>query len=266
MNRLANIRIVLVRPIYGGNLGAVCRAMKNMGITDLALVSPEPTLNFNDAQTYAMHAVDVLDNRKQFDTVAAAVADCGLVAGTTARSGLYRSHAKEPRDWAPLLVEAAASGKIAVVFGAEDSGLTNEELAICTQVVRIPTSNLYSSINLSQAVMILCYELFLADAKYALPQERHPEAPSVMRERMFDLWRDMLRDIQFFKDDDMEEHLMMGIRRIFSRGKLSEADVNILMGIAKQAMWTAAKNQVGRGVPAAPGSIDERRSGTNRPT
>ena len=243
MNRLANIRVVLVRPIYGGNVGAVCRAMKNMGVTDLALVSPNPEMNFNDAQTYAMHAGDVLDDRKLFDTVAAAVADCGLVAGTTARSGLYRSHAKEPREWAPTLIDAASSGKIAIVFGAEDSGLSNEELAICTQVVRIPTSNLYPSINLAQAVMITCYEMFLADAKYALPQERHPEAPSVMRERMFDLWREMLRDIQFFKDSDMEEHLMMGIRRIFSRGKLSEADVNILMGIAKQAMWVAAKKK-----------------------
>ena len=166
MNALRNIRIVLVRPMYGGNLGSVCRAMKNMDIGQLAIVQPRDTMNFSEAQQMSMHAQDVLDARQQFDSLAAAVADCTRVYGTTVRKGLYRSHCKSPREWAPDLVAEADGGPVALVFGPEDSGLANEELAMCTNLIKIPSSTWYPSINLAQAVMICCYELYVASGEF----------------------------------------------------------------------------------------------------
>ncbi len=240
MASLKNIRVVLVRPLYGGNLGSICRAMKNMAITDLAVVAPSPDMNFAEAHTMAVHATDILDRRRQFDTLAEAVADCALVAGTTARKGLYRNHARTPREWAPALLDSARANKVAIVFGTEDDGLSNEELAICTHVIRIPSSPRYASLNLSQAVLLCCYELYVASGQYEPPQEAHPEASVVMRERMMDMWREMLREIGFF-DQGKEEHMMMGMRRIFSRGKLTEADIAIMMGVARQVRWCASQ-------------------------
>jgi len=233
---LDNFRIVLVRPIYSGNIGSVCRAMMNMGITDLALVAPKQKVDENEARTMACHATDILENRREHDTLAEAVADCGLVAGTSAREGLYRSHCKTAREWAPRLVEAAHTSRVAILFGAEDSGLTNEELSICTQVIRIPSSPKYLSINLAQAVMLCCYEMFLASGEAEPPEEWSPEASSAMREKMFELWREALLSIGFMKGDKAD-HMMMGVRRILSRGKLTEKDVRIMVGIARQTLW-----------------------------
>lgn len=247
MNPLRNLRIVLVRPIYGGNLGSVCRAMKNMGLRELALVAPADSVDFADAQKMAIHAVDILEHRQVFATLPEAVADCALVAGTTARDGLYRSHSRSPRDWAAHLVQAGQDGKVAVVFGPEDDGLSNEELALCTQIVRIPSAPAYSSLNLAQAVMICSYELYLASGQYEPAQERSPQAPTLKRERMLEIWRDMLLKIGFCEEDKVE-HMMMGIRRIFSRGPLSEADCNILMGVARQAQWSAEHGPQKRGL------------------
>ena len=236
---LRNVRIVLVRPIYGGNIGAVARAMKNMGIRDLALVNPRPDVDWNEARQRAYRALDILESQRRFASLAAAVADCGLVAGTTARPGLYREHARTPREWAPRLLEAALDMPVALVFGPEDSGLTNEEIAVCTQIIQIPSSEDYPSLNLSHAVMVCCYELFVASGTFFPREERSPEAPSHLRERMFAMWRSALLAIGFM-DEQKADHMMMGLRRILSRGPLTVADVKILMGIARQAQWCGA--------------------------
>lgn len=240
MNPLAHIRVVLVRPIYGGNLGAVCRAMKNMGLSRLVLVRPNPDLDFYEAQKYALHAEDVLAARAQVDSVAEAVGDCAVVAATTGLKGLYRSHAKSPRELAPRLLESAQQHQVALVFGPEHHGLSNEEMQVATHLITIPSAPAYSSLNLAQAVMVCAYELYLASQQYQPPKEFHPEAPVVMRERLFDLWRQMLLDVKFC-DEVKIDHMMMGFRRIFGRGYLSEADVNILMGLARQASWCAQR-------------------------
>jgi tRNA/rRNA methyltransferase len=251
---LRNIRVVLVRTIYGGNLGSVCRAMKNMGLSDLALVDPGKDLDFFEAHKMALHAQDVLEGRRQFATLAEAVADCALVAGTSARPGLYRSHSKSPREWAPRLLESAATKPVAIVFGTEDDGLSNEELALSTQIIRIPSTHQYASVNLAQAVMICCYELFVASGNFEPPRERYEEATLTQRERMLEKWRQMLWDIGFF-DEIKADHMMMAVRRIFSRGTLTEADANILMGVAQQAMWLAEqwRKATGAARPAGAG-------------
>lgn len=233
---LKNIRVVLVSPIYSGNVGSVCRAMKNMGLSDLAIAHPRGTLDLDQARMMALHAADIFEGRKEFPSLAEAVADCQLVAGTTARTGLYRAHAKSPRDWAPHLIAAARMGRVALVFGPETDGLTNADLAYCTQIIRIPSSPNYPSLNLSHAVLICCYELFLASGSFELPGELSPEATSEMRETMFALWRAALLSVGFMKGDKAD-HMMMGLRRILSRGRLTEKDVRILIGMARQILW-----------------------------
>jgi TrmH family RNA methyltransferase len=235
--KLGNIRIVLVRPIYGGNVGSVSRAMANMGLSDLAIASPRQ-MDMQEARMMACHASDVLDGRREFDTLDAAVSDCGAVFGTTARGGLYRQHARTAREWAPKALEFASTRKVAFVFGPEDNGMTNEELALCTHIVQIPTTEDFSSINVSQAVLICGYELFLATQTYEPPEEKSPPATSAVRERMFTIWRETLMQVGFM-EIEKADHMMLGLRRIMSRGAVTMDDVKISMGIARQAAWAA---------------------------
>jgi len=234
---LENIRIVLVSPIYGGNIGSVCRAMANMGMRDLAIAEPRRT-DGNEARMMACHAEEILASRREFPDLASAVADCSMVLGATARGGLYRQHAKTPREWAPGALAAAESSPVAFVFGREDNGLSNEELALCTQIVQIPTSPDYTSLNIAQAVMVCCYELFVAQGSYEPIHEKSPDAPSELRERMFGMWHKALLDIGFMKEDKAE-HMMLGLRRVLARGAATVDDVHIMMGIARQAEWAA---------------------------
>ena len=238
MNPLANIRIVLVNPIYGGNVGSVCRAMKNMGLSQLILVNPRPGMNFEDAAAMACHAGDILQSRVVCATTAEAVADCGLVAGTSNRGGLYRDHSLTPREWAPRLLTAALDTPVAILFGSEDNGLLLDDLALCTQFIRIPSDDAYKSLNLAMSVMICAYELFVASNTFEPPQARSAECPSSMREAMFAKWRTALLAIGFMTPDTAD-HMMLGIRRILSRGTLTEKDVQILLGMASQTQWAA---------------------------
>jgi tRNA/rRNA methyltransferase len=235
---LDNIRIVLVEPISGGNIGSVCRAMNNNDITDLAIVNPRATTDWDDAQKLACNAKAQLDARKEFSTLAEAVAGCTVVAGTSARTGFYRDTAHSPHEFAPIGLESAANSKVALVFGREDKGLHNEELALCTHIIQIPSSERYTSLNLSHAVMVCCYELFTASEIFQPAEEKADEANSELRERMFSTWREMMIKTEFTHEQKLE-HMMMGLRRIFSRGKLTIPDVKILMGLAKQSIWVS---------------------------
>jgi tRNA/rRNA methyltransferase len=240
---LNDIRVVLVSPIYGGNVGSVCRAMKNMGLRRLAIAAPRGLLDELEARKMALHAVEIFDNRQEYPMLAEAVADCGLVAGATARLGLYRAHSKSPREWAPHLIQAAKTTQVALVFGTETDGLSNDDLACCTQIIRIPSSPEYPSLNLAQAVLICCYELFLASGTFEIPGELSPEASGAMREKMFELWREALLSVGFMQGDKAD-HMMMGIRRILSRGTLTEKDIRILIGMARQVRWAGRQIQL----------------------
>jgi len=238
MNPLENIRIVLVEPQSSGNIGSVCRVMMNMGITDLSVINPHERHDWDEAKRLACHADELLENRKVFQTLEKAIADCTVVAGTSARTGMYRDHAALPREIAPIVLDSAAHHKTALIFGREDTGLTNEELALCTHIINIPSSEIYQSLNLSHAVMVCCYELFLlaGGGDYQPPRERSTEANGEMRDRLFETWSDMMLETGFCKEDKLE-HMMMGLRRIFSRGKLTDNDTKILLGLAKQTLW-----------------------------
>ncbi len=240
---LENIRIVLVGTLYSGNVGSVCRAMANMGVRDLVLAEPQLCDNWEDAAKMAVHAADILEARRETATLAEAVADCAFVAGTTARGGLYRQHVKTPRELAPELLRLAANGKVALVFGREDKGLSNDEIGLCTHLIRIPVHPDYTSLNLSQAVLLCCYELYGSLGTYEPPLEKSLPAVAVHKQKLTAMWREMLLLIGFMKEDKAD-HMMQGVQRIFSRGVYSEDDVAIMMGVARQADW-AAKNGAG---------------------
>ena len=238
---LDNIRVVLVGTLYTGNVGSACRAMANMGIRHLRLAAPNLQNGWDEGERMAVHATDILAAREEFPTFESAVADCVAVVGTTAREGLYRQHVKAPRDCAADLLALAAQGPVALVFGREDKGLLNEEIAQCTHLVRIPVSEGYTSINLAQAVLITCYELFTATGDYKPPHEKAPPAPQAQKMQLMKNWADMLLQIGFMKPEQ-KDHFMQGFHRVFSRGVFTRDDAALLLGVARQTIW-AIHNQ-----------------------
>ena len=236
MSVLDNIKVVLVGTLYTGNVGSTCRAMANMGFRNLVLAAPNIQNDWIEAERMAVHATDVLGARRTFDTFEEAVADCVAVVGTTARGGLYRQHVKAPRDCAPDILALAETGPVALVFGREDKGLLNEEVAQCTHLIRIPVDEGYTSINLSQAVLITCYEFFTATGRYVPPHEKAPPAPQAQKMQLMKNWAEMLRRIGFMKPEQTD-HFMQGFHRVFSRGVFTKDDAALLLGVARQAIW-----------------------------
>src|SRR5256714_413627 len=139
---LDRVRIVLVRPKSSGNVGSVARAMKNMGLGDLRLVAPR-RYRPASAATMAVHASDVVSRARRHSSLGDAVADCSWVVGTTCRAGAYRAHALSPREAAAEVASVAAASTVALVFGPEDHGLSNDELKVCHQVLTIPAHSEY---------------------------------------------------------------------------------------------------------------------------
>lgn len=237
------MRVVLVRPKASGNVGAVARAMKNLGFSDLALVSPR-RYRRPAAEAMAVHAGDVLERSRRFATLAEAVADRVWVVGTTCRAGSYRRRALVPREAAAEVVSVARSGGVALVFGPEDHGLCNDDLKLCHELVTIPTHGVYPSLNLAQAALVCLYEIFLARHPPASPSPRL--ATSERLERLYaHLARALLR-IGFLHGEN-PEHIMFSLRRIFGRARLDERELSIWLGIARQIDWFA---QGGRDVAA----------------
>jgi tRNA/rRNA methyltransferase len=241
MKSLDNFRIVLVSPLYGGNIGSVCRAMMNAGMTDLAIVNPRETTDWDMAYRMAYRAREVLEKRNEYSSIEEAVAGCSFVAGTSARTGLYRDHAYSAKDIAPLALESADKGnKVAIVFGPEDAGLNNDDLKVCTHILQIPSHEMYTSLNLSHAVMVAVYEIFAQSETFEHSSESSPECTIELRERMFDAWEQVM-DRTGFAEPHKLEHMMLGLRRILSRGQLTECDARILIGLARQTLWVTEK-------------------------
>jgi tRNA (cytidine32/uridine32-2'-O)-methyltransferase len=235
-----SIRIVLVDPNHPGNIGAVARAMKNMGLTELHLVRPKFFPNA-DATARASGADDVLEAAHVHEDFADAIADCGLVVGASARQRHLPFDLVEPRDCASQIVQAGRSGGAAIVFGSERIGLTNVELARCNLLATIPTDPRYSSLNLAMA-----YEIWLASrpgAPEIAPREV-PLASAAEMTRLYEHFEQVLDYIDF-RDRTGGGHLMARIRRLFNRALLDQNEVNILRGVltAVQARRRPAKRR-----------------------
>lgn len=158
--KLDDIYIILCRPDESRNVGSACRAMANMGITNLRIVGKKADYDEEKVKTLAIHAFSIWENAVFFDSIEAATKDCYVSAGTTRRRGKKRKEWLLTPDEFSTKVNDIENGKVAVIFGNERTGLTDEELECCTLGVKIPTDDEFGSLNLSHAVQIICYELY----------------------------------------------------------------------------------------------------------
>jgi tRNA/rRNA methyltransferase len=216
----------------------VCRAMKNMGLEDLRLVKGCSTDHF-EARKFAVSAADLLERSVSFQTLQEALADREFTVATTRRHGKYRNEIFSPRQIAVKLRAEAGTKRAAIVFGREDNGLTTDELALCRWHATIPTSKEYGSLNLAQAVLIFCYELFSRDEEK--PHEAARSAASTSElEGLFGHMEKSLLRIGFLNRQN-PAHLMRSLRRIMARAGLDSREVAIMRGMMSQVDW-AAKN------------------------
>lgn len=241
VNILDRISIVLVEPQSPGNVGMVCRAMKNMGLKNLRLVKGCRT-DESDARRFAVSARDVLDGAVRFDSLEDALADTVISVATTRRFGKYRQEIMNPVETMVKLRSRIGDGRAALVFGREDSGLTTDELSLCRWQATIPTSDEYGSMNLAQAVLIFCYELSRHPAPGADPPRREMARAADM-ESLYCHMEKTLLDIGFL-DPLNPAHLMRSLRRIFSRAELDEREVAVLRGMMSQVEWAAGASRV----------------------
>lgn len=235
---LGRVRVVLVRPRGALNVGSVARAMKNMGLGDLALVAP--VFRPRWASTMAVHAGDVLEAARRVETLGEAVADCKLVVGTTCRGGTYRQGAVDPSAAAKAIVTGAASGPVALVFGPEDHGLSNEDIRHCGMLASIDANPEYPSLNLAQAVLLCCYEVRRA----AVADRPAPRAAPLASAAEVDFALGRLQEAFLrigFLNPQNPDHLMHTFRRILAGTLVEDRDVRVLLGLARQIDWYAAQ-------------------------
>ena len=228
----ADIRMVLVAPSHPGNIGAAARAMKNMALTELVLVSPRQ-FPHAEASARASGADDVLAAARVVATLAEALQGCGYVAATTARDRDQYFRVVDVRDAAARVVAESRRAPAAVVFGAERSGLTNEELETAHALIRIPASSAYPALNLAMAVQLVAYELFRARAAAAgaAVPAGPPLAGAAELELLYGHFAQVLEEIDFRDRTETGTHLMARIRRFLQRAELDHNEVNILRGI-----------------------------------
>lgn len=239
-NILDNIKIVLVETSHPGNIGATARAMKNMGLSKLCLVNPK-VFPSAEATSRASGADNILCDAIVHETLADAVKSTELVIGASARIRHLGWSEVGPRDGADLLVKAAQHAEVAIVFGRENSGLTNTELELCNHLLHIPTNPDFSSLNIAAAVQVLCYELYtsqLGHQNVASPEPEDRPATSSEFEGFFDHFLDTLQAADFTQRDT-NKRLQRRLRRVFQRSELNRTEVNILRGIL-----TAINNKI----------------------
>ena len=236
-----DIRIVLVRPQGPMNIGSVARAMKNMGFRELALVDPATPLLHPDALLMAVWAHDVLEHTLIFSHLADAIADCTWVVGTTRRTGKGREGIIDPRQLGAEIAEIAQQNKVAVVFGPEDRGLSNRDIDLCQCLVTIPAQEEYGSLNLAQAVMIICYEIYMAFHRKGVVSRTPRLATSEDLEGMYRHMEEALLRIGFLEQTS-PKRMMAVLRKIFGKARLNSREVRVLRGICRQANWYAEKH------------------------
>ncbi len=225
-----NIRIILVHTSHPGNIGAAARAMKNMGLTELVLVQPQQ-FPHADATARASGADDVLQRARVCQTLAEAIEGCTLVFGASARLRSLPWPLVEPREMAAQLASESARAPVAIVLGREHSGLTNEELEACNALVHIPCNPAFSSLNVAAAVQVLCYEVNLVMGIRMMTQDDDSDmATAEDIERFYQHLEQTLVEIEFL-DPEKPRFLMRRLKRLFSRARLEQTELNILRGI-----------------------------------
>jgi tRNA/rRNA methyltransferase len=227
---LDSISILLVRPKFHENIGSVARAMKNMGLSRLIVVNGCSPLHPN-AYKLASGAEDILERAEEFFTLREAISEMGCVVGTTSRGGKERHPLLTPETLAKKLIPLSLKNSIGLAFGSEKEGLTSDELFLCHLYVRIPSMESFPSLNLAQAVMVVCYELFQASLE--IPKQPILLAQAEQLERMFEHMEKTLIQIGFL-DSNHPKRIIRVLRKLFGRSQMDEREVQILQGIWSQ--------------------------------
>ena len=231
---LDNIAIVLVQPQIPENIGAAARAMNNMGLSRLVLIEPKNYDTCRALKTATGSSKDLIEKMEIYHDLREALAPYHYLIGTTARTGSLRPTTARPRLLVQRLVSVSQNNLVGILFGPEDRGLSNDQLRQCHTLVTIPTAS-FSSLNLAQAVMIICYEIFLG------VNERPEEviqrlANSFELEGMYGHLKDVLLKIGFINPQN-PEHWIGNIRRFLSRVPLRAREVRIIRGVCRQIDW-----------------------------
>ncbi len=230
--KLENIKVVMVGTTHPGNVGAAARAMATMGFARLVLVAPACRVD-ETAYARAKGAIDLLDRCETRATLADAIADCEFAVATSARQRSLSWPTLDPGEAATRLLACDDATSAAIVFGREQSGLSNDELQLCQAMVTIPTSPDFSSLNVASAIQILCYEIFHRDAPAVPEAPSDPDdraATSAELEGFFAHLQASLEGTGFI-DPARPGQIMQRLRRLYLRAGLSRNEVNILRGV-----------------------------------
>jgi tRNA/rRNA methyltransferase len=235
---LDNVSIILNRPRYPENIGAAARAMRNMGFRHLIVVDPQ-NCDLTRVLKMATHAaIEVVEDMEIYEDLQTALGPLSYIVGTTARLGGQRQLAGSVVSLAAKLAPICANNRVGLLFGPEDRGLTNEDIRLCHELVTIPTAE-FSSLNLAQAVMILCYEL----QRFNQPKG-NTFAPRLANrhelEGMYAQLKDILVRISYIQPDN-PDYFMNNIRHFGTRMKLRAKEVSIIRGICRQIDWFGEK-------------------------
>ena len=241
-----NIAIILVNPSHPGNIGAAARAMKTMGLSQLCLVAPDEFPS-GTATALASGADDILSNARVCATLDEAVGGCQFVVGTSARVRGVSLPLLDPRTCARNIIDEATTHKVALLFGREDKGLTNEQLRRCHLQVHIPTNEAFSSLNLGAAVQVLCYELrmmqLISTDALEMPRPRSHELANMEdMERYFAHLYQVLLAIGFL-DHSSHEKIMAKLRRLYGRVRPDRVELSILRGILSETQRCLATKE-----------------------
>jgi tRNA/rRNA methyltransferase len=241
-NKGLSLAIVLVEPQGALNIGSVCRAMLNFGLTDLRLVNPQVDHLSFDARMMAVKAATLLENARVFTDLESALSDSVLSFGTTRRFGRYREGLLHPDEAAEMLIPVATNDVTALVFGREDRGLFTSELDLCQHFITIPTDETLPSMNLAQSVAVCVYEVSRAQGRALGKSHGRKElANSEDLESMFQHMRQSLVNIGYL-DPQNPDHILRSFRRMFSRSGLNDREVRILRGLFNQIdLYTGQK-------------------------
>ena len=230
---LSQLAIILVRPKYPGNIGAAARIAWNMGVENLIVVGDQLPQREAMAQMATHKAAHLIDNLQIYSTLAKALAPFSIIVGTTARRGRQRIIEKSPREMVETILPQLENNRAALIFGPEDSGLTNEDLKHCQLISAIPTAD-FSSLNLAQAVAIHCYEFYydaVHSQKDMLPAPKL--ASSFELESMYSFLEESLTRIEFMGEKS-HTYWMNNIRQFFAQTKLSSKDTNIIRRVCRK--------------------------------
>jgi len=235
---LSNISIVLQKPRHPENIGAAARSMCNMGLSRLVVVNPKNYILKKVLKLATHVAADIVEHVKFHEDLKEALCQYNYVVGTTARLGGERQVVNSPSKLAEKLVPISRENRIAIVFGPEDKGLSNEDIRLCHVLVNIPTAE-FSSLNLAQAVMIICFEIFTVGRK-----ENEEFSPRLANRHELDGMYDQLKDILVrisYINHENPDYWMNKLRYFFTRMQLRAREVSIIRGICRQIDWYGKK-------------------------